>query len=108
MASTPRPRSSFRRDALLFECSAIACLKKIWPVTEQAMENKTRQNMKNVTVSPPREPPVELRKEHRALPIKCRSSADMRLPHLKKATTQGPPRYGSWPQDYRRLSVERT
>ena len=55
MVGRPPTRSSFRLEALLFEWPAIACLKEIWPVTEQAIETRTRQNRKNVTVSPPHE-----------------------------------------------------
>src|SRR6516164_4584210 len=45
MASRPPTRSSFRLEALLFEWLAIACLKKIWPATEQAnrKQDKTEQ-----------------------------------------------------------------
>src|SRR5258705_13860465 len=91
MTNTPPARSSRRRGRVLVDWSDMACLKKIWPVTEQATENTTRQKKKSVTVSPPRARPTCLQKKRRALPEKCRSSAATKLSLLKRATTQSPP-----------------
>jgi hypothetical protein len=83
IANTPPARSSRRWVRVLMDWSDMACLKKIWPVTEQATENTTRQKKKSVTVSPPRARPTCLQKKHRALPAECRSGAATKLPLLK-------------------------
>jgi hypothetical protein len=90
MANTPPARSSRRRVRVLIDWSDMACLKKIWPVTEQATENTTRKKKKSVTVSPPRAANLPTKKR-RALPEKCRSGAATKFPLLKRATTQSPP-----------------
>jgi hypothetical protein len=77
MANTPPARSSRRWVRVLMDWSDMACLKKIWPVTEQATENTT------TTVSPRHARPTCLQKKHRALPAECRSGAATKLPLLK-------------------------